>query len=283
MIYPETDARLRPLEVSDLDHLTLAGAQAWLERLLAESPIEVTIVGDISRERAVEFTAAYLGALPKRPRVDPTTYESLRHVKRPVGPRVVERTIDTPTEQAYVSVGFYGADESNRADARALNMAARILSMRMVKEVREEAQLVYSISASSRAATTYPGFGVFAASAPTDPAKAAALVEKLHAMYDLFASKGPTEEEMTTAKKQMDNTYAEQLKDPSFWSGRVGQMTFRGTNLDDVVHEADAYQELTAKQVMTAFARYCTKDSSIQVVVKPAAGTGAPSKSEGAK
>ena len=57
--------------------------------------------------------------------------------------------------------GFYGADEANRADVRALNMAARILSTRMVKEVREAAQLVYSIGASSRAATTYPGFGVF--------------------------------------------------------------------------------------------------------------------------
>ncbi|MFO0827546.1 MAG: pitrilysin family protein [Phycisphaerales bacterium] len=274
-IYPDNDVRFRPLEGSDLDRLKLDAAQAWLEKLLRESPIEVTIVGDIGREKALDLAAKYLGALPKRQRVDPTTYESLRHVKRPSGERVVEKSLDTPTEQAFVFVGFYGADESNRADARALNMAARILSMRMVKQVREEAQLVYSISAGSRAASTYPGFGVFSASAPTDPAKVPALVSKLRSMYDEFAKSGPTEEELVTAKKQMDNTFSEQLKEPSFWAGRLNQMTFRGAKIDDVLSEPEAYQAMTSAQIQDAFKRYYTKDSTIVVVVKPEASKAA--------
>lgn len=269
ILYPESDARHRPLEAKDLEHLTLDAAQSWLDKLLRESPVEVTIVGDISRDQAVELAAKYLGALPKRPRVDPTTYESLRHLQRPAGPRIAEKSLDTPTEQAFVAVGFYGADDSNRADVRALNMAARILSMRMVKEVREEAQLVYSISAASRPGTTYPGFGVFSASAPTDPAKASALVEKLQSMYAAFAKDGPTEEELATAKKQMATTYAEQVKEPSYWAGRMGQMTFRGTKLDDVLADPAAYQAMTVAEIKAAFAKYYGKDSSIVVVVKP--------------
>src|SRR6185437_5742690 len=113
------------------------------------------------------------------------------------------------TAQAFVLSGFYGADETNRADSRALNMAARLLSTRMIKEVREDAQLVYSIGASSRAASTYPGFGVFSANAPTDPPKADALIAKLASMYEQFAADGPSEEEMIVARKQFANTYEE--------------------------------------------------------------------------
>jgi predicted Zn-dependent peptidase len=141
----------------------------------------------------------------------------------------------------------------------------------MVKEVREDAQLVYSIGAGSRAAGTYPGFGVFSAAAPTDPPKVQPLVEKLAQMYETFAKEGPTEEELVVAKKQFANTYEQQLKEPSFWSGRLSQLTFRGLSLDDLVAEPEAYQQMTARQVKETFAKYWSKDNAIVVVVKPIA------------
>lgn len=267
--YPDSDVRTQPVTPEQIDKLTLEAAQVWVERLVKESPIEVTIVGDLPKDRALELVAHYLGALPSRDRVTPQTHAPLRTLSRPAGPRLIEKTIDTPTAQAFVYSGFYGADESNRPDARALAMAARVLSTRMVKEVREEAQLVYSISAGSRAATTFAGFGTFSASAPTEPAKAPALVEKVSSMYARFAKDGPTEDEMVVARKQMANTFDEQLKEPAFWSGRLDQMTYRGSSLDEFIKEPDAYQAMTAKQVHETFAKYYSKDKSIVVVVKP--------------
>jgi zinc protease len=139
----------------------------------------------------------------------------------------------------------------------------------MVKEVREEAQLVYSISAGSRPASVYPGFGTFSASAPTEPSKTAALVEKLASMYQAFAAAGPSDEELDVAKRQMATTFAEQVKEPGYWSGRLNQLTFRGASLDDFVNTPAAYQALTAQQVRDTFAKYYSKDSAIVVVVKP--------------
>lgn len=267
--YPDNEVRLQPVTAEQIDKLTLDNAQAWLEKLIKTSPIEVTIVGDIPQERALKLTSEYIGALPTRERVSPDMYSSLRHLQRPAGPRVFEKSVDTPTQQAFVLSGFYGADENNRADARALSMAARILSTRMVKQVREEAQLVYSISAGSRAATTYPGFGVFSAGAPTDPSKVDALVKKLSSMYEEFAKHGPTQEELDVAKKQFATTYEEQMKEPQFWMGRMGQMTFRAVNLDDILKEPDFYQQLTTQQVKDTFGKYYSKDNAIVVVVRP--------------
>lgn len=279
--YPEDEVRTKPLTAEQLDKLTLDAAQAWLEKLITESPIEMVIIGDLPRERALELATKYVGALPSRARVNPQLYSDLRQLKRPVGARNFDKTVDTQTtQQAFVLCGFYGADESNRSDSRALNMAARVLSTRMTKQVREEAQLVYSIGASSRAASTYPGFGVFSAGAPTDPAKCAALVQKLTSMYDEFARSGPTDEEMTVARKQFANTYEQQLKEPGFWSGRLNQLTFRGLNLDDLVSEPDVYQSMTAAQIKDTFAKYWSKDNSIVVVVKPQ-NSGEPALSSG--
>lgn len=270
--YPDDEPRTRPLTVEQVDKLTLPAAQSWLEKLIQTSPIEVVIVGDLPREQALQLAAQYLGALPPRERVTPQTYASLRKLKRPTGPRVVEKTLETPTAQAFVLSGFYGCDETNRADVRALNMASRILSTRMVKEVREDAQLVYSIGASSRPGSTYPGFGVFSAAAPTEPAKADPLIGKLAEMYAAFAANGPTDEEMDVARRQMAKTFEEQMREPGYWSGRLNQLTFRGISLDDILSEPAAYQSMTPAQVRDVFARYYSKENSIIVKVTPGAG-----------
>jgi zinc protease len=268
--YPADVARTQPLKIEQVDRLAVAAAQSQLDRLVTDSPLEVTVVGDLPKDRALELVARYLGSLPARDRVSPTAFADLRKLQRPVGPRTISRTIESETPQAFVYAGFYGADETNLPDTRSLTIAAMILSTRMVKEIREEEQLVYSIGAGSRPGSTYPGFGTVSAAAPTDPAKADRLLEKINSMYAAVATKGITEEELTVAKKQIANTLDEQMREPSFWLSRVGQMTFDGTNLDDVVQAPAAYQAITAEQVRETFAKYYSPQASMAVVVLPA-------------
>lgn len=275
--YPDDEPRMKPLTIEQLDRITLEDAQRWLDKLIRTSPIEITVVGDMPRERVLEQVAAYVGALPSRERISPKSFAELRRIARPAGPRTFEQTIDSATPTAFVFAGFYGANDNDLTDARALSMAARILSTRMVREVREEAQLVYSIGASSRTASTFPGFGVFSAAAPTEPAKCDALVSKLNEMYAAFAADGPSADELDVARRQMANTFADQVRQPSYWSSRLNLMTFRNTRLDDVLAEPTAYQELTAEQIRAAFAKYYRPDSRITVVVRPSqTGSAAP-------
>jgi len=274
--YPDSEVRTQVMTPEQVDRLSLAASQAWLDKLVKESPVEVVIVGDVPQEKAMALAERYLGSLPSREKVAPTTFASLRKLERPKGPRIIEKTIETPTPQAFVMSGFYGADQSDRADARALTMACRVLSTRMVKEVREEAQLVYSIGAQSRAATAYPGFGVVSAGAPTDPSKVQPLVDKLASMYAAFAKDGPTEEEMDVARKQFANTFKDQLQDPAYWAGRLDQLTFRGLKLEEIVEDPAAYQNMTAEQVKQVFAKYYSPEKAIVVTVRPASSVTTP-------
>jgi zinc protease len=249
--------------------IELPAAQAWLERLISDAPIEVAVVGDVDRETATRLAARYVGALSARPRIGAKTFFDLRKIARPDGPIRIEEAIDARTPQAGVFAGFFGADLSDVRDTRLLNLAARVLSTRMTRSIREERQLVYSIGASSQPGVEYPGFGLFAAGAPTDPGKAPALAAAIEEMYDAFAKDGPTADELGVAKKQMINVVDEVLKNPDFWLGRLATLDYRGLSVPVLLQASSEYQRFTPDEVRDAFARYDRPESRFRFVVKP--------------
>jgi zinc protease len=268
-IYPRGETRPRALTVEQIRAITGPAAQAWLRRLIKEAPIEVAVVGDIDKDSATTLVTRYLGALPARPRIGDKTLANLRTIARPRGPLQAADTVDARTPQGAVLAGFFGADLRDLRDTRLLFMAARILSTRMTKTIREDKQLVYSIGAISEPAVIYPGFGLFAAIAPTDPAKAPALAAAVEEMYTAFGKDGPTADELDVAKKQMTNLLGEMMKTPDFWLGRLSTLDYRGTSLDDLLDAPAQYQQFTTAQVQEAFARYNRPDAGLRFVITP--------------
>jgi zinc protease len=264
-------ASMQPLTEGDVERQDAAAATAWLRRLVARSPIEVAVVGDLDLGIARDLLLRYVGSLPVRARIGADTLEGLRKVERPKGPLQVRREVETQTPQAVVMDGFFGADRKDRADVRRLNLAARILSTRMIDVIREQKQLVYSIGAMSRPSDAYPGFGMFAAQAPTDPAKAEALGTALEEMYVAFEEGGPTEDELKTAKKQVANTLDEVMRTPGFWLEQLADLDYRGTRLADVLEMPAAYQAITAAEVRETFGRYHVPEARFRLEVVPAA------------
>ena len=249
--------------------LTPGAVQAWLGRLVATAPIEVAVVGDVEYEPALDLITRYLAALPARPRIGPETLGTLRAIARPPGPIVSARSVTTATSQAVVLDGFFGADVTNVRDTRLLALAARVLSTRMNRIVREERQLVYSIHAASRPAAEYPGYGLFVAQAPTDPGKTAALAAALEELFTAFAREGPTDGEIRVARGQIDNALAETLAGPDFWSDRLASLDYRGLRLDDVMEARARYAAMTPAEVREAFARYYVPGARVRVIVTP--------------
>ena len=178
-------------------------------------------------------------------------------------------SVDARTPQGAVLAGFFGADLRDLRDTRLLFVAARILSTRMTKTLREERQLVYSIGASSEPAVVYPGFGFFVAAAPTDPLKAPALATAVEEMFAAFAKDGPTPGELTVAKKQMANLLEEIMKTPDFWVGRLSTLDYRGLDLDDLLDAPAQYQRFTTEDVQKVVARYNQPEARLRFVVTP--------------
>jgi zinc protease len=268
-IYPPGESRPKSLTAAQVRAITRGAAQAWLRRLIIEAPIEVAVVGDLDRETATRLVARYVGALPARPRIGDKTLSHLRAIARPQGPISVGESVDVLTPQAAVLAGFFGPDLREVRDTRLLNLAARVLSTRMTKSIREDRQLVYSIDASSDPAVVYPGFGVFSAMAPTEPAKAPALAAAVEAMYADFSKDGPTADELVVAKKQIANLLDELFKTPDFWRSRLATLEYRGLSLDDLLDAPAQYQRFTPQEIRDAFARYNRSDARFRFVITP--------------
>jgi zinc protease len=268
-IYPPAELRTRPLTAEQVRAITAEAAQAWLARLVATAAMEVAVVGDLPYEPAIDLIRRHLGALAPRARIGRRTLGPLRAIARPPGPIVSARSVTTATSQAVVLDGFFGADITEVRDTRLLAMAARVLSTRMNRIVREQRQLVYSIQASSRPAAEYPGYGLFVAQAPTDPDKTAALAAALEELFTAFAGHGPTDDEIRVARGQIDNALSEMLAGPDFWSERLASLDYRGLQLDDVMQARAGYAAMTAAEVRDAFARYYVPGARVRVIVTP--------------
>jgi len=241
-----------------------ADAQKWFTRLCREAPIEVAVVGDLKLEDAMPLVRKYVGALPKRKRAG-AHLDALRNLARDTGPLARSVKVETLSPQAVAYAGFIGCQGRDAADARALDLASNILSSRLIKEIREELALVYSIGAFSAPAWTYRDSGLFMAGSMCDPEKADRLGDEVHRLFQAFADSGPTAEELENAKLQIANNLDTSMREPRYWMGVLRHLDLHGRSLAEQKRHKAAYAAFTAEQVQNVFKKYYTPQRMFNV------------------
>ncbi|MBI2927638.1 MAG: insulinase family protein [Verrucomicrobia bacterium] len=263
-----SDPRRVPMNKEQVEAQSIAKAQAWFDRLRREAPIEVAVVGDLKLETATPLIERYLGSLAKRPR-SAEHLKPLRRSPRPPGPLAKHVKVDTVSPQAVVVTGFAAAEGRNWQDARALDLARLILTSRLVKKVREELSLVYSIAAQNVPAWIYEDAGRFGTSAPCDPGNTGKVFEEVHKLFRDFADQGPTDEELANAKKQINHSLDTEMREPGYWFGILRTHDLHGRDLGVEKRIRDIYGGYAAAQVQEAFTKYYTPARTYRVTAVP--------------
>ncbi len=251
-----------------IDSQTLERGQAWLDRLLQTAPIEVAIVGDITWDDARPLIEKYVGSLATRPR-QATNLGPLRKLKRVAGPLERNVSVETITPQAWVVYGFMGAPSQNVNEARALAMAASILDTRLVKRVREELGLVYSMSAAHVPVPAYEDSSFFFTHAPCAPEQADEVVRETVALFETFAESGPTETELDNTRKRIANILDKQLEEPSYWFDKLATFDLHHRSLEEMKNIRAAYANMSAEDLRKAFVKYYVPERIFRVVARP--------------
>jgi zinc protease len=249
------DPRRLRLGKTQIESLTVAKGQEWFNRLRKESPIEVAVVGDISWEQAKPLIERYIGSLSKRPR-SADYLNALRKSPRPPGPLERLVKVETVTPQGVVYAGFAASEGRNAPDSRALELASNILSSRLVKRIREELSIVYSIGAYSSPSWIYDDAGRFLSGAPCDPANSTKVLDEVHKAFKEFAEQGPTAEELANAKKQVANSLDTGMREPSYWWGILRNYDLKKRDLDVEKGVKEAFEKITKEQVREVFQKY---------------------------
>jgi zinc protease len=262
------DPRRKFPTADDVNRQSVAEAQAWYDRLCREAPVEVAVVGEVKLDEAMPLIERYIGSLPERSR-SAKQLDKLRKLARPAGPLTRHVEMETITPQGIATAGFIAAEGRNTLDRRALELASQILSTRLIKHIREDEGLVYSIRARYQPSWIYDDSAQFLAGAPCDPDKAQMVAEQIHEHFADFTRNGPTEEELANAKKQVANNLDTEMKEPAYWWRILQHLDLHHRDLADEKVEKEAFQSYTTDQVKSVFQKYYAPSRQFTVTVVP--------------
>lgn len=264
------DPRRLSLRRNHIEALRLEHGQEWFARLCREAPLEVAFVGDASWDDVRPLIEKYIGSLPRRGR-STSHLDVLRKVSRPDGPLTRRVDVKTVTPSAMVYAGFVGASGRDVEDVRTLNVAAGVLTSRLVRRVREELGLVYGITASNAAGWVYLDSGRFFAAARCKPESAEKVAEEVRLQFEAFAATGPTADELVAATKQLLTQLDDTVREPQYWVELLQYFELHGRSLQEPERSRQVYSTVSAERVRDVARKYFTPDRAFTVIASPSA------------
>ena len=209
----------------------------------------VIIVGALSKQQAEQTAEQLLAGLPlgKRP-------ETLPDVAMPL--KATQQHIEFPSSQTHVLVGLPG---SYRKDPDYFNLyvgnhilGGSGLVSKLFDEIREKRGLAYSAS-SSFMPMLKPG--PFLISLQTRNDQTAQALQVLNQTLADFINKGPTEVELTAAKKNITGGFAMRFDTNKELAGYVAMIGFYEMPLDYLDTFQQKTEEVTVASITDAFKR----------------------------
>ncbi len=214
--------------------MSVSEVRNWLWAPFTKGFLEVTIVGDISEENAIDLVSRSLGSLPQR-------NAEKRFDIPPAPPRVTARPgfkrIEFVGEQHLGLVtGAWPIEEPLTVkDKASLNVLSKILELHIRQEVRDNRGLAYSPSVSF---TPYNGFASFSLlramidCGPADAAEIAKIVEEISAQ---IAVEGVGESEFIGSSGILSGQLKSAFKENAFLMHMLQRAQERPESVDEAI------------------------------------------------
>lgn len=234
---------------------------------LAEGPVEVVIVGDITVEKAIEAVAATFGALPKRP--DFASPAS----GRTGFPSAAQSAVLTHKGREDQAIAFiaWPIDDFYSDVQRARNTAvmADIIELRLIDELREAQGATYSPSVGWNASDVWTGWGYVSARVEIPPPLVDGFFrDTLKIAADLRATP-PSADEMDRALKPRLERLAKARETNEYWLEQLGGAQIDPRQLAATRSVISGYQRVTAADVQAAAKQYLDPSKAWRLIVKP--------------
>ncbi|MFO1486674.1 MAG: insulinase family protein [Verrucomicrobiaceae bacterium] len=204
----------------ELQKRTLADLKEWLTPALKEGYLEVSVLGDIDADTALNAVAKTLGALPKRADKKPA-FEKERAVAFPKPEASTVFPFETEIPKAIASIYWPTADMSNIQRTRRLTVLGSILDDRLRIKVREELGDTYSPACYHVASDTFTGYGYMTAMIECKPELADKLTKLVVEIGDKLSSGEISDDEFDRAIKPMLAQLEQMRRDNRYWSMNV--------------------------------------------------------------
>jgi zinc protease len=249
-----------------------AELKALLEGPLAQGPIEVVIVGDITLERAVAEVARTFGALPKRPDPAPPAPERLA-VRFPAGAAApVVRTHKGRPDQAVAYLAWPTRDFfADPQEARTLRLLESVMDLRLTEELRETQGATYSPFTGFTASQTFPGYGYLSTGVEMPPDKLAAFYADVRKIAASLRGTPVTADELDRARKPRIEAIQRARESNDYWLGQLSGAASDPRKLTAIREQITGLQRVTPADLQRVARQYLADDKAWTLSVTPAA------------
>jgi zinc protease len=236
----------------------------YYQRMYAPNNMIVAVVGDVETTAALEHIRGVFASGERRP----LSAINLPEEPPQLGKRTAGKAMDIA--QAHMNLSFRTIPLTH-PDLYALDVLSDILSKgdssRLVKRLKDEQQLVYSIDTSSYTPSYAPGtLAVWATLAPDKlQATEAAILHELYRLKEELVEPA----ELTKAKKQKvaEHVFGQQTAQGRARTLGLDMLSAFNANFSD--HYVQNIQNVTAEDIRQVARRYFQEDSLVVAVVQP--------------
>ncbi len=241
---------------------------------LAVNPIEITVVGDVPVEQAIEAVAKTFGALPARKAAPSGEKQGVRFPHGESTPVILRH--QGAADQGISVIAWPTTDVFNDVRQSAVRqILSDVFAARLFDTIRATAGTAYSPTARSQSSAAFPDFGYFLAAADVPP-------EKSNLFYDVVAKivsdlkQVPiSEDELTRARNPAVVKLAQLMQGNSYWAGMLAQSQSEPRFLDLLRQGPTNLMAVSAADIEQAANRYLVDDNAFKVMFWPE-GQGAP-------
>ena len=248
---------------------TMEDAQALLGPALERAPIEITIVGDITLERAVEITASTFGALPARDESWPS-YESNAQVAFPdpvADPQVVR--FNGEPEQGMANIYYPAGDGFDPQRRAAMSLLQSVFRLKALDRFRERDGATYSPIVSAQLSQVFPDYGFIWVGLDVQVNDVPAMYGVTDEIAAALAAGDITEDELQRARQPILEQIEESRERNPFWVNALSRSQSDPERLEDIRTTAARYEAVTVADLTALAAEVLRPEAAYRVSILP--------------
>jgi zinc protease len=238
-----------------------ADFERMLKPVLTQSPIEVTIVGDIGEAEARRAVATTFGALPRRPALAPPPGGPgpFRHFPDPL-PAPVTQTHQAAADKAAAILAWplWVANPERRPEEYAVQLLRSIFETRLIHRVRVVMGKVYAPSVTADT-PDHADQGVLLASLEASPGELDALIEAARTVARELAGGAIAAEEVDAARMPMLASIGQAQRDNGAWASVIAYATRDMAAMRELTGVRQDLEALTVEDVRRAAAAWLAR------------------------
>jgi zinc protease len=268
------DARWRAPTMTEIVTSKVDDAKAILSPALSLGPLDITMVGDVTVDQAIQSVAVTFGALPARP--------------APGGPAKGDERFPGPTPEPVVLTHHGAVNQAVAAIAwpttgffpdmklqRTLRTLSEIFAQRLLDELRTREGITYTPGAATYSSVVSPDFGFLYALAQVPPDKIANFYAEAASIAADLQARPVGADELDRARGPRIQDIQKQQQSNDYWLSLLAGSQQDPRLLDIIRSTIPDLKSITPADVQKAAQDYLKPETAYRIVVVPQ-GTAPP-------